>query len=66
MQVRNFALIVLIAFLAGCSFTTRAEGTTKHIILFIGDGMQLSNELVASRYLYGEDAAMSWHRGAEV
>jgi len=61
MQVRNFALIVLIACLAGCSYTTRAEGTTKHIILFIGDGMQLTNELVASRYLYGEDAAMSWH-----
>ena len=31
-----------------------------HIILFIGDGMQLENEIATSRYLYGSDRAMVW------
>jgi alkaline phosphatase len=32
-----------------------------HIILFIGDGMQLEHEVAASRYLYGTDFGLSWH-----
>lgn len=35
--------------------------SAKHIILFIGDGMQLEHEIAASRYLYGEDAGLSFH-----
>jgi len=34
----------------------------KHIILFIGDGMQLEAEIGASRYLFGEDFALSFHK----
>ena len=34
----------------------------KHIILIIGDGMQLEHEIAASRYLYGRDGALAFHR----
>ncbi len=33
----------------------------RHIILFIGDGMQLEHEVAASRYLYGSDTKLSFH-----
>jgi alkaline phosphatase len=33
----------------------------RHIILFIGDGMSLENEIALSRYLYGKDYKLSWH-----
>jgi len=33
----------------------------KHIILFIGDGMQLEHEIAASRYLTGKDNSLSFH-----
>jgi alkaline phosphatase len=35
---------------------------TKHIILFIGDGMQLEDEIAASTYLYGKERAMEWNK----
>ena len=34
----------------------------KHIILFIGDGMQLEHEIAASRYLFGRDKELSFHK----
>jgi alkaline phosphatase len=34
----------------------------KHIIFFIGDGMQLEHEIAASRYLFGRDAELSFHK----
>ena len=34
----------------------------KHIILFIADGMQLEHEIAASRYLFGRDAELSFHK----
>lgn len=33
----------------------------RHIILMIGDGMQLAHEVAASRYLYGSDFGLSFH-----
>jgi Ca2+-binding RTX toxin-like protein len=36
------------------------ENPAKHIILFIGDGMNISHEVAGSRYLYGEDQALAW------
>ncbi len=33
----------------------------KHIILFIGDGMQLESEIAASTYLYGQPMNLTWH-----
>ncbi len=35
--------------------------TAKHIILFVGDGMDLENEIAASRYLFGKDDGLSFH-----
>ena len=32
----------------------------KHIILFIGDGMNIEHEIAASQYLYGKDFGLSW------
>ena len=34
----------------------------KNIILFIGDGMHLQNEIALSRYLHGTDFDLSWHK----
>ena len=34
----------------------------KHIILFVGDGMQLEHEIAASRYLFGRDTELSFHK----
>jgi alkaline phosphatase len=36
------------------------SGFPKHIILFIGDGMQLENERAVSYYLAGTDRAVVW------
>lgn len=33
----------------------------RHVILVIGDGMQMAHEVAASRYLFGEDSALSFH-----
>ncbi len=33
----------------------------KHVILFIGDGMNIEHEIATSRYLYGKDFALSFH-----
>jgi Ca2+-binding RTX toxin-like protein len=38
-----------------------AESGVKHIILFIGDGMNISHEVAGSRYLYGVDDGLAWH-----
>jgi alkaline phosphatase len=39
----------------------RHEGA-KHIILFIGDGMNIEHEIATSRYLYGRDFNLVFHR----
>jgi len=38
-----------------------AEGGLKHIIIFIGDGMSLSSETAASRYMFGNDSGLVWN-----
>jgi len=38
------------------------RGHAKHIILLIGDGMQLQHEIATSRYLTGEDEELSFHK----
>jgi alkaline phosphatase len=38
------------------------DGTgSNHVILFIGDGMQLEHEIATSRYLYGKDDGLVFH-----
>jgi alkaline phosphatase len=34
----------------------------SHIILMIGDGMDVSDEVATSRYLYGTDDGLRWHQ----
>ncbi|MBN2528183.1 MAG: alkaline phosphatase [Deltaproteobacteria bacterium] len=39
-------------------------GVAKHVILLIGDGMNIAHEVAASRYLYGTDDGLSWRNAA--
>ena len=58
-------LFLVSAFLITCVLDVDASGKqakAKHIILFIGDGMQLEHEIAASRYLFGRDAELSFHK----
>lgn len=65
-----FAGLLLIAILPGADAAAAAKSKSspvtqpvaKHIILFIGDGMQLEQEIATSRYLFGRDTALSFHR----
>lgn len=34
----------------------------RHVILVVGDGMQLAHEIATSRYLFGVDDGLSFHR----
>ncbi len=40
----------------------RKAPALKHVILFIGDGMSARTEVAASRYLYGRDDGLAWHK----
>ena len=37
------------------------EAGAKHVILFIGDGMNIEHEIAGSRYLYGTDNGLAWN-----
>ena len=66
LAVPVFIIGVAISGLA--SAAGRADGNRppivpiRHIILFIGDGMQMAHEVAASRYLYGADDGLEFHR----
>jgi alkaline phosphatase len=53
--------VTLLYAAASCGSTHQKAFLPRHIILFIGDGMHLENEIAASRYLYGSDRALSFH-----
>ncbi len=75
--VASSGVIVLVAFLAGCDLPPRTSpvgvaappeprqplenAERKHIVLFVGDGMQLEHEIAASRYLTGADSDLVFH-----
>jgi len=65
MRFRSAALLIVLAAFAVVicqpSFG-HAKLPVKHVILFIGDGMQLEHEVAASRYLYGMNHALSFHK----
>jgi len=44
------------------STSVLTAGRRRHVILLIGDGMQLAHEVSASRYLYGANTALSFHQ----
>jgi alkaline phosphatase len=52
---------VLLFTALSCISARQKTSSPRHIILFIGDGMHLENEIAASRYLYGSDRALSFH-----
>ncbi|WP_292000935.1 alkaline phosphatase [Chlorobium sp.] len=41
------------------------EAGAEHVMLFIGDGMNIEHEIAASRYLYGEDYGLAWQNWSE-
>jgi alkaline phosphatase len=58
--------ILLVAFTLLLSWSSEGHGSgksegVKHILLFIGDGMELEHEIAAGRYLYGIDRGLSFH-----
>ncbi|MHB8763515.1 MAG: alkaline phosphatase, partial [Deferrisomatales bacterium] len=64
------ALAALLVWAAGCAGSgvgpaaappARPAATARHLILFVGDGMQLAHEVAASRYLTGRDRGLAWH-----
>lgn len=60
--MRKFSLIPgLFVALAAFAPATQAQ-QVKHIILFVGDGMDLQSEMATSRYLFGKDQALSFHK----
>ncbi|MFZ0610612.1 MAG: alkaline phosphatase [Desulfobacterales bacterium] len=40
----------------------RPPAPIRHLILFIGDGMQMAHEVAAARYLYGSDEGLEFQR----
>lgn len=68
MKIKRIAMIVSMGILLLCPTTwvasdqgTPPDGEARHIILLIGDGMNLEHEIAASRYLYGQDNNLSFH-----
>lgn len=63
-----FALILSAAVLFAWTADAGARGAhgysraAKHIILMIGDGMNIEHEIATSRYLYGRDLDLSFHK----
>ena len=70
MQKKGITKVVFILFLVAVCLSawvldadaSGKRGRAKHIILFIGDGMQLEHEIAASRYLFGRDTELSFHK----
>ncbi|MFB3854697.1 MAG: alkaline phosphatase [Vicinamibacterales bacterium] len=54
-------LLVVAAVAVAIYLWARPSPAPQHMILFVGDGMQLEHEVAASRYLYGRDQALAWH-----
>ena len=59
-------LLLMCFFLCVGTFQVHAmEGRSrdaKHIILMVGDGMNIEHEIATSRYLYGKDHDLSFHK----
>jgi alkaline phosphatase len=45
----------------GDATAERGQRVAKHVILVIGDGMSRATEIMASRYLGGEELGLAWH-----
>jgi alkaline phosphatase len=59
-----FSIVVLWAtspFAITSSYGKKSSKLVRHIILFVGGGMQLAHEVAASRYLFGRDDRLIFH-----
>ncbi len=56
-----FLGVVLVSFATG-AHAKNGQSQAKHIILLIGDGMNIEHEIATSRYLYGTDLGLSFHK----
>lgn len=54
-------LSVLVLVVAALLVLRQPAAPVRHVILFVGDGMQLEHEIAASRYLHGRDDGLVWH-----
>lgn len=61
MRSRWAVLLLALALQVALAVCAAVAQPVKHIILFIGDGMQLEHEIAASRYLTGEDRHLAFH-----
>lgn len=55
------ALLLATGLVAAQPASANGRNGIKHVIMFIGDGMQLAHEVSASRYLTGVDNGLSFH-----
>jgi alkaline phosphatase len=68
LRAKTIALILTSAILFVWTSSVNAKARprfgpfAKHIILIIGDGMNIEHEIATSRYLYGKDSGLSFHR----
>ena len=60
LMVWSVALLVALLVLGGAASGQAAQA--KHVILIIGDGMNNAHEIAGSRYLFGQDYALSFHK----
>ena len=62
-KTRLILMLALLGLAGGAAGmdASRIPGKAKHIILFVGDGMQLEHEIATSRYLFGKDDGLSFH-----
>lgn len=62
---KMIAVLLALVALSGWNYHDQALARApqiKHVILIISDGMQLEHEIAASRYLYGKDKWLSFHK----
>jgi alkaline phosphatase len=55
-------LALLVVSFASGAHAKRDKDLAKHIILIIGDGMNIEHEIATSRYLFGNDFDLSFHQ----
>jgi alkaline phosphatase len=59
----TIVLFLVLSIAAGATDAPASRNEeAQHIILIVGDGMQLEHEIAASRYLYGKDGALEFHK----
>jgi alkaline phosphatase len=62
MRANKIATVISFLFLALLPVSSASAENAKHIILIVGDGMNVEHEAAASRYLYGKDFELSFHK----